>query len=308
MRIAFLGLGRMGLPMASNLLAAGHDVVVYNRTRSRAEPLESEGARVAGSPAEAAEDVELLVTMLADDAAVEHTVLGASGALATLPEGSIHLSMSTISTALSRRLGREHAAAGQAYVAAPVFGRPEAAASAELWVLAAGAPEAIDRARPVMEALGQGVIELGEEPETANLVKVAGNFLLSSMLEGLAEAFALVRKNGVDPELFLEIVNGRLFRSPIYEGYGGLIARGSYEPAGFALKLGLKDTRLVLAAADESEVPMPAASVVRDRYLTGMARGLGELDWSGLGRIAAEDAGLDGQAEDRRGHAAPLRE
>jgi 3-hydroxyisobutyrate dehydrogenase-like beta-hydroxyacid dehydrogenase len=301
MRMAFLGLGRMGLPMARNLLAAGHELVVYNRTRGRAEPLESEGARVAGSPAEAAEAVEVLVTMLADDAAVEHTVLGASGALATLPEGAVHLSMSTISTALSRRLGREHAAAGQAYVAAPVFGRPEAAASAELWVLAAGAPEAIDRARPVMEALGQGVIELGEEPETASLVKVAGNFLLSSMLEGLAEAFALVRKNGVDPELFLDIVNGLLFRSPIYEGYGRLIARGSYQPAGFALKLGLKDTRLVLAAADESEVPMPAASVVHDRYLTGVARGLGELDWAGLGRIAAEDAGLDGQAGDLRG-------
>jgi 3-hydroxyisobutyrate dehydrogenase-like beta-hydroxyacid dehydrogenase len=294
MRIAFLGLGRMGLPMARNLLAAGHELVVYNRTRSRAETLESEGARMAGSPAEAAEDVDILVTMLADDAAVEHTVLGASGALMTLPAGAVHLSMSTISTALSRRLSREHAAADQGYVAAPVFGRPEAAASASLWILAAGVPDAIERGRPVLEAMGQGVIELGEEPETANLVKVAGNFLLSSMLEGMAEAFALVRKNGIDPERFLEIVNGRLFRSPIYEAYGGLIARGGYEPAGFALRLGLKDTRLVLAAADESEVPMPAASVVRDRYLTGVARGLGDLDWAGLGRIAAEDAGLDG--------------
>jgi 3-hydroxyisobutyrate dehydrogenase-like beta-hydroxyacid dehydrogenase len=294
MRIAFLGLGRMGLPMARNVLAAGHELVVYNRTRSRAEPLEAEGVPVADSPADAAAEAEVLVTMLADDIAVEQCVLGASGALTTLPEGAVHLSMSTISTALSRRLGREHSAAGQGYVAAPVFGRPEAAASASLWVLAAGAPEAIERGRPVMEAMGQGVIELGEEPETANVVKVAGNFLLSSMIEGLAEAFALVRKNGVDPERFLDIVNGHLFRSPIYEGYGGLIARGSYEPAGFALRLGLKDTRLVLAASDESEVPMPAASVVRDRYLTGVARGLGELDWAGLGRIAAEDAGLDG--------------
>lgn len=293
MRIAFLGLGRMGLPMAKNLLAAGRDLVVYNRTRGRAEALEEDGARVAASPAEAAQGADLLVTMLADDAAVEATVLGDSGALRSLPAGALHLSMSTISVALSRRLAREHADAGQAYVAAPVFGRPDAAATANLWVLAAGAREAIERARPVMETVGQGVIELGDETETANLVKLAGNFLLSSMLETLAEALALVRKNGVAPERFLDIVNGRLFRSPIYENYGGLIARGDYEPAGFALRLGLKDTRLVLAAADESEVPMPAASVVRDRYLTGVARGLGDIDWAGLGRLAAQDAGLE---------------
>ncbi len=292
MRIAFLGLGRMGMPMARHLLEAGYDLTVYNRTGSRARELGAQGARVGDSPAVAARDAEILVTMLADDRAVEQTVLGAEGALTTLPEGSAHMSMSTIGTALSRRLEREHRAAGQGYVAAPVFGRPEAAASGKLWVLAAGAPEAVERCRPLMRAVGQGVLELGEEPAAANLVKVAGNFLLSSMIEGLSEAFALVRKNGIAPERFLEIVNGHLFRSPVYESYGRLMVSRAFEPAGFRLRLGLKDTRLVLAAADESEVPMPAASVVRDRYLTGVARGLGELDWAALGRIAAEDAGL----------------
>lgn len=294
MRVAFLGAGRMGRPMAENLLDAGHDLVVYNRTRSRAEPLADAGAELAASPAEAARGAEALVTMLADDRAVEETVLGASGALGTLPEGSVHLSMSTISVELSRRLGREHGRAGQAYVAAPVFGRPEAAEGATLWVLAAGDPNAIDRCRPLMDAVGQGVLELGREPGAASLVKAAGNFLLSSMIEALSESMTLVRKGGVEPERFLEIVNDHLFRSPVYGAYGGLIAKGEFEPAGFTLRLGLKDTRLVLAAADEEEVPMPMASLVRDRYLTGMARGMGELDWAGLGRLAAEDAGLEG--------------
>lgn len=293
MRVAFVGTGRMGRPMAMNLLEAGHDVVAYNRTRTRAEPLTEAGARLADSPAEAAREAEALVTMLADDAAVEDTVLGAAGALATLPAGSAHLSMSTISVRLSRRLAREHRAAGHEYVSAPVFGRPEAAEDAALWVVAAGAPGAIDRCRPLLEAVAQGVLDVGEDPGAANLVKAAGNFLLASMIEGLAESMALVRRGGVDPSRFLEIVNDHLFRSPVYGAYGRLIADGEYRPAGFALRLGLKDTRLTLAAADESEVPMPMASLVHDRYLSGVARGLGELDWAALGRLAAQDAGLE---------------
>ncbi|HKK08666.1 MAG TPA: NAD(P)-dependent oxidoreductase [Gemmatimonadota bacterium] len=292
MRIAFLGTGRMGRPMAHNLLEAGHELSVYNRTRRRARPLEDAGARLADSPADAAGDADVLVTMLADDDAVEACVLGASGALATLPEGAVHASMSTISVRLSDRLAREHAAAGQGYVSAPVFGRPEAAEAATLWVLAAGAPGDVDRCRPILEAVGQGILELGPEPRRANLVKVAGNFLLASMIEGLSESMALVRKAGVEPARFLEIANDHLFRSPVYGAYGRLIADGAFEPAGFALALGLKDARLVLEAADEEEVPMPMASLVHDRYLTGAARGLGALDWAALGRLAAEDAGL----------------
>lgn len=293
MRVAFLGTGRMGRPMAAHLLEAGHELAVFNRTRGRAEPLQEAGAQLAASPADAAREAEVLVTMLADDAAVEYTVLGASGALATLPTGAVHLSMSTISGRLSSRLAREHEAVGQRYVSAPVFGRPAAAESGDLWILAAGDADAIERCRPLMDVMGQGILELGPDPRTANLVKVAGNFLLSSMIEALSESMTLLRKDGVDPTRFLEIVNDHLFRSPVYGGYGGLIARGSYEPAGFSLRLGLKDTRLVLEAADEREVPMPQASLVRDRFVTAVARGMGDLDWAALGRLAAEDAGLE---------------
>ncbi len=292
MKISFIGLGNMGLPMARNLLQAGYTVTVYNRTRARADQLKQLNPIVADSPAAAARDAEVLVTMVADDAALEDVLLGPQGALAALPRGAIHVSMSTISPALSRRLAERHDAAGQTYVAAPAFGRPEAAEAKKLWIVAAGPADALQRCRPVLDALGQGVTVVGDDPARANVIKLAGNFLLAAAIEAMGEAFALTRKYGVAPADVLDIVNGRLFRSPIYENYGKLIAEERYEPAGFKLKYGLKDIRLALGAADEVAAPMPLASLIRDRYLSGVARGWSDSDWAALARIAAADAGL----------------
>ena len=295
MKVGFIGLGNMGLPIARHVLQAGHTVVVYNRTRSRADALKPLRPTIADSPAAAARGVDVLVTMVADDPALEDVMLGPQSALASLPRGAIHVSMSTISPGLSRRLAERHTAAGQTYVAAPVFGRPEAAEAKQLWIVAAGPPDALERCRPVLDAMGQGVIVAGDDPVRANVIKVAGNFLLAAAIEAMGEAFALTRKYGVAPAELLDIVNGRLFRSPIYENYGKLIAEERYEPAGFKLKYGLKDVRLALGAADEVAAPMPLASLIRDRYLSGVARGWGDIDWAGLARIAAADAGLSPQ-------------
>jgi len=292
MKISFIGLGNMGLPMARHLLQAGHKLTVYNRTPARADQLKQFKPVVGDSPAAAGRDAEVLVTMVADDAALEDVMLGPQGALAGLPRGAIHVSMSTISPALSRRLAERHTAAGQTYVAAPVFGRPDAAEAKKLWIVAAGPADALERCRPALEAMGQGVIVAGADPPRANVIKLAGNFLLAAAIEAMGEAFALARKYGVAPIELLDIVNGRLFRSPIYENYGNLIAEERYEPAGFKLKYGLKDIRLALGAADDVAAPMPLASLIRDRYLSAVARGWGDIDWAGLARIAAADAGL----------------
>lgn len=289
MKLAFIGAGNMGSPMARNLLRAGHHVTIHNRTRARAEPLRQEGAVLADSAAEAARDADAVVTMLAEDQAVEQA---AQGLLETLAPGAIHIGMSTISVACSRRLAEQHAARGQVYVAAPVFGRPVAAAAAKLWIVAAGPPEAVARCQPVFDALGRGTSIVGADPWLANAVKLSGNFLIAAALESMGEAFALVRKSGVDAGLFLEIVNHALFNSPLYAGYGGAVAKEQFEPAGFKLRLGFKDLRLVQEAAEAAAVPMPLAGVLRDRFLAALARGEGDLDWAALARIAAVQAGL----------------
>jgi 3-hydroxyisobutyrate dehydrogenase-like beta-hydroxyacid dehydrogenase len=291
MKVGFIGLGRMGLPMARLLLKAGHEVTVYNRTASRAEALQADGARLAAAPAEAAGGA-VLMTMLADDAAVEEVIFGPGNAISALGSKSIHVSMSTISVALSRRLSEAHAQAGQGYVAAPVFGRPDAAAAKKLFIVAAGASESVERCRPLFEAIAQRTFVLGQDPVAATVVKLAGNFLIASMIEGLGEAFALTRKSGVNPEQFLEILTNTLFTAPLYKNYGAMVARNAYEPAGFLLPLGLKDTRLVLAAGEACAVPMPLASLVRDHLLSAIARGYEHLDWAAMARVSAEDAGL----------------
>ena len=292
MRIGFVGTGRMGEPMARALLRAGHRVAVFNRTPARAAALAAEGARVATSAADAAGDAELVVTMLADDAAAEALVLGAGGVAEGLAAGAVHASMSTIGVALSRRLAALHAARGQRFVAAPVFGRPDAAAAATLFVVAAGDPGAVAAAAPAFDAMGQRTFVVGDDPAAAAVVKLAGNFLLQSAVESMAEAFALARKAGVEPARFLDVMTGTLFPAPVYRNYGGMIAEGRYEPPGFALALGLKDVGLALAAAAEAAVPMPVAAVVRDRLAAGVARGYGALDMAALGRVASDDAGL----------------
>ena len=282
----------MGSAMARNLIRAGHSVTVWNRTHERSEKIGREGARIANTPADAAAGAEAVLTMLADDSAVEQVVLGPDGAAGALAKGATHVSHSTISVALSRRLAEEHAARGQVYVAAPVFGRPDSAESAKLSVIAAGHSAAIDRCRLLFDAIGQRTIVAGDEPWKANVVKLTGNFMIATMLEAFGEAFAVMRKSGIDPKLFLDAVNG-LFKSPVYENYGNIVAAQRFEPAGFALRLGLKDARLALAAAGELGAPMPVAGVVHDRMLAAMARGQGDLDWSSVTRIAALEAGLE---------------
>jgi 3-hydroxyisobutyrate dehydrogenase-like beta-hydroxyacid dehydrogenase len=293
MHISFLGLGNMGLPMARNLLNAGHRLVVYNRTRQRGEELSKRGAKAAGSPGEAVQGAEMVITMLADDAAVESVMFGDQGALAAMGPGAVHVSMSTIGHLLSRRLADEHTRRGQQYLAAPVFGRPEAAESAKLWIVVAGPDDTIERCRSVLEAMGQGVEIVGDDPPMANVLKLAGNFLFGTVIEALGEAFALVRKHGIEPSRFLEIMNGRVIRSPFYENYGSMIVGRRWEPPGFKLRHGLKDVRLALAAADEVTSPMPIASLVRDQYLTAVARGWGDLDLAALARVPAANSGLE---------------
>jgi len=290
MKVGFIGLGHMGAGMAANLLRAGHEVTVYNRTLGKEQALVERGAHAAGRVADACQG-EAVVTMLADDRAVEGIVFEDQGVIGSLGPGAIHLSMSTISVALSERLARAHAKAGQRFVAAPVFGRPDVAAAGKLFIVAAGAPDAVTACSPLLEALGQKTFSVGDEPQAANLVKLSGNFLLASVIEGLGEAMALVGKAGVDRHQYLELLTSTLFTAPIYKTYGGLIAEGKFEPAGFAAPLGYKDIRLTLAAADSLRVPMPVASLLRDRFLTLLAQGGEALDWSGIGQLAARDAG-----------------
>jgi 3-hydroxyisobutyrate dehydrogenase-like beta-hydroxyacid dehydrogenase len=277
--------------MARNLLRAGHAVTAYNRAPGRAGQLAADGATVAGSAAEAARGAEVVVTMLADDQAVSN-VLFDQGVIEAMAPGATHLGMSTIGVGFSRRLAEAHAAAGQGYVAGPVFGRPDAAAAARLWVVAAGAAQHIEVCRPLMEAMGRAVKVVSADPWVANVVKVTGNLMIATTIEALGEAFALQRKWGVDPRVFLEVVNGALFNSPLYANYGGLIADERYEPAGFRLRLGLKDTRLALEAADAVSVPLPLASLLRDHFLAAVANGRGDMDWAALALLAAENAGL----------------
>lgn len=292
MRIGFLGIGNMGEVMARNLMRAGHQLTVYNRTRSRAERIAKDGAKVADSPGAAAAAAQVLITMLADDAAVESVMLGVDGAIAAMPKGALHISMSTVSPELSQRLAAAHRKSGQEYVAAPVFGRPEAAAAAKLFVVAAGEKDQISRARPIFDAIGQRTFEVGERPEMANYIKLMGNFLLMCVLESLGEVFAVARKAEIDPKTVFDVLSGTLFGAPAYNTYGPKIINEEFSPAGFRMPLGLKDIRLAQQAGECVNVPMPFASIIRDRFISAIANGKSELDWSAIALGAAESAGL----------------
>ncbi len=293
MDIGFLGLGRMGSAMALRLLEAGHSLTVYNRSRARAQPLESRGARVAASVADACA-APVVISMLADDAAVGQLAFGEAGVIARLAPGAVHLCMATISVEMAERLAAAHVKAGQGYASAPVFGRPEAAAAGKLFFVTAGDAQALTRCAPLLEVLGQRRFHFGERPATANLIKLSGNFLIASVIETLGEALALVGKAGVDPAAYMELLTSTLFAAPVYRTYGELLAQRRFEPAGFAAPLGLKDIRLTLAAAEGLRVPLPVASLLRDRFLSLLAQPGGErLDWSAIGALTARDAGLE---------------
>ncbi|MEI9424149.1 NAD(P)-dependent oxidoreductase [Mesorhizobium sp. Cs1299R1N1] len=290
MKVGFIGLGHMGAAMAGNLLQASHDVTVYNRTPGKDEDLRHKGAHAASQVSDACKG-KVVFTMLADDHAVESVVYGDRGILANLPKGAVHISASTISVALSERLTADHAEAGQQFIAAPVFGRPNVAAAGQLFVIAAGAPDAIEIALPLFDAIGQKTFVVSETPKAANLVKLSGNFLIASVFESLGEALALVGKGGIDKHQYLDILTSTLFGAPVYKTYGALVADETFEPAGFAAPLGYKDIRLVLAVAEDLRVPLPLASLLRDRFLTLFAHGGDKLDWSAIGGLAAKDAG-----------------
>ena len=296
MKVGFIGLGGMGSGIARNLIKGGHELAVYNRTRSKAEDFAGAGARIAATPVEAASGAEAVITMLADDRAVEETIFEPGNAIDSIAAGAVHISMSTISVALSRRLAQAHRQRGQQYVSAPVFGRPDAAAAGKLFVVAAGPAGEVERCRALLDAIGQKTFVAGEDAPSANVIKLSGNFLLTVVIEGLAEAVALVRKSGLDPNAFLEIMTGSLFPSPVYRNYGAMIAADNFEPVGFKLPLGFKDNRLFLAAAEEAEVPVPIASLVHDRFLAALAQGLGEADWAAIARMSFQDAGLRKEA------------
>ena len=288
MRIGFIGLGQMGRGMAGRLLETGHELAVYNRTRAAADPLRSRGARVADFPEEVLGS-EVVITMLADDAALE-AVWVTSGLVGRMPASAVHLNMGTVSLDMGRRMAALHAAAGGAYVAAPVFGRPHVAAAGELDIVAAGPAAAIETCRPLFDALGSRTFVVGAEPHLANAVKIARNFLLASLVESLGEALALVRKSGVDPAAFLDVIAGSSFDRR-YRDYGRRMVEKNFEPA-FSLAGGLKDVELALAAAADGGVPLPTADLMRAQHLAAIADGFGEKDWAALGEFIAKRAGL----------------
>ena len=290
MKVGFIGLGAMGSAMASNLLAAGHTLTVWNRSAAATEPLASLGAKVART-ADRAAQVEVLCSMLANDQAVREVFLD-GGLLDAMDRGTVHVNHATISVALAKKLVEEHAKRGLAYVAAPVFGRPDMAAAAKLNILVAGPPAAIERVRPLLEAMGSKLWPLGDAPERANVAKIAGNFMLASAIESMAEATALTRAYGVSAADFLDVMTNTLFAAPVYQGYGKLIAEQRFKPAGFALPLGYKDVGLTLAAGEAARVPLPFAGVLRDSMRAALAAGDAELDWSALALVAARRAHL----------------
>lgn len=292
MDIGFIGLGSMGFPMASNLIAAGNKLRVYNRTGSKARPLERQGAVLAPEPAAVASAGGVVVTMLADDAALEAVLAGSDSIANRLAPGGIHLSMSTVAPATSRKLAQYHANQGSIYVAAPVFGRPEAAQAKRLWVCVSGPELAKQKIRPLLEAIGRGVFDFGEEPGAANAVKLSGNFLIAAAMESMAEAFAMMEKSGIDRVKAAQMLTSTLFACPVYQGYGSAIAHLRHTPPGFRLPLGLKDMELVLKTSSEVRAPMPIAAILRDRFLSGVAKGREEMDWSAMALGARDDAGL----------------
>jgi 3-hydroxyisobutyrate dehydrogenase-like beta-hydroxyacid dehydrogenase len=291
MRVGFLGLGGMGSAMAKRLLGAGHELLVWNRSADKADALREHGAAVAPS-VKAACEADVVISMLADDRALE----AVSDDILENLDG-VHCSMSTTSVALSERLTAAHAERAatssprQRFVAAPVFGRPDAARAGKLFIVAAGQESALDACAPLFDVMGQRTFRLSERPRDANLVKLSGNFLLANVIEALGEVVALVEKAGVDKREALAIFNGTLFDATAYHTYGKLIVDERWQPAGFTAALGLKDVRLTLAAAEALEVPLPLASLLRDRLLRLLASGGAELDWAALARLAAEDAG-----------------
>jgi 3-hydroxyisobutyrate dehydrogenase-like beta-hydroxyacid dehydrogenase len=293
MKIGFLGLGKMGTPMAQRLIAAGHELSVWNRTEGRTEPLAREGAIVAGTPAEAELGADAVITMLFDDHAHEEVLYGSNGLMEALTPSTLHISCSTISVALSERLTQDHARRGIPFVAAPVFGRPNVAEEGRLWIVAAGAEDAMAKARPVLEPLSRGISVVGTEPRQAHAVKLGGNFLISTMIQSLGESFVFAEAQGIAPQTFLDAVNNALFQSPFYAAYGGVMLHPP-EHAGASIDLGSKDTRLLREAAASRHVRLSLADNLAEIFAQAKQAGLADHDWAvGQYRMAQQRAKLN---------------
>lgn len=294
--IAYLGLGGMGLAMATRLLDAGYPMTVWNRSPEKAAPLVARGARgvrLAATPADAAADADFIFSMVAEDGALDGITLGETGLLASMKPGAVHASMSTILPATAKRLAQAHAEHNTTYVAAPVFGRPEAAAAGMLWICLSGPDDGKSRLLPLLDTLCQQHFDFGTAPEAANVVKLAGNFMIASAIESMAEAFVFGEKNGLGQKELSEFFGNTIFACPIYKNYGRIIAEKRFEPAGFRLALGRKDVQLVAETARASNVPMPVLATLLNRYTARMAKGGGEQDWTSIAIDVANDAGLE---------------
>jgi 3-hydroxyisobutyrate dehydrogenase-like beta-hydroxyacid dehydrogenase len=290
MDVGVIGLGGMGAGMATALLRAGHRVTVWNRSPEKAEALVAKGAIRAATPAECFAG-EAAFSMLADDRAVREAIVD-HGLIERAPADFIHLSASTISVDLAQELEALHARAGSGFLSVPVFGRPAVAEAGQLNVLVAGAPARIERAKPLLEAIGKAVWPVGEEPHKANVVKLAINFTLACAIEAMGEAFALARRWDIEPKLVADVMTGSLFEAPAYKVYAPIILNEAFDEPAFRLRLGLKDVREALKAAEAKAVPMPFASVVRDSLLEAMAHGWGEKDFAALGAVPSRRAGI----------------
>jgi len=285
MKIGFIGLGSMGAGVAANLVRASHEVAVWNRSPDKAAPLVALGATLAANPRALAADREVVFTMLSDDAALQAVLEGDAGLCAGLAPGAVHVSLSTIGVATAEALQLRHAALGQGFVSAPVFGRPEAAATAKLFIVTAGDPQALLRVKPLFPVIGQRVFELGATPSSANLVKLCGNFMILAAIESLAEAMSLAQHGGVDKRQLLEILTATLFDAPVYRNYGAILIEERFRPAGFAAPLGLKDMRLAGAAAKAHHAEMPFRQVLETQLLATIASQGADIDWSGIAKI-----------------------
>ena len=293
MKVGFIGLGKMGQGMTRRILSGGHDLIVYNRTREKAADLAGAGAAIAASIANACKEREVVITMVADDTAVKEVALGSGGIRDSLAPGAIHLCMGTHSVAAVQALSAAHVQADQKMVSAPVLGRPDAAAAGQLGIVAGGPHDAVKACEPLFQVLGRRTFEAGAKPEGAAAIKLTNNFVLGAAIEAMAEAFSLVRKYGVGPQVFFDVMTDALFAAPAYKIYGKIMVDESYDKAGFMTLQGLKDLNLVLAAADQVRVPMPSANNVRDRLLGAIAHGDGEKDWAVMAREQARACGLE---------------
>jgi 3-hydroxyisobutyrate dehydrogenase-like beta-hydroxyacid dehydrogenase len=293
MKVGFIGLGRMGQGMGQRLLGGGHDLLVFNRTAGKAADLEKAGAKIAATVADACKARDVVITMVADDSALNDVTLGANGIRQSMAKGAVHVAMGTHSASAIQALAASHAEAGQTLVAAPVLGRPDAAAAGQLVIVAGGPADAVKTCEPLFQIMGRKTAEAGAKPEAAIAIKLANNFVLACAIEAMAEGFSLVRKYGVQPQVFYDVITEGLFSAPAYKVYGKLMVDQTFDKPGFTAALGLKDVKLALAAAELAKVPLPSGSVVRDRLIGAIAHGDSDKDWSVLAREQGRACGLD---------------